>query len=113
MWATVDESPDEIIALYRRVWAHTDATIDALPIEATGHVPWWRATSNPVTLGRILTHVIAETHRHVGQADIVRELIDGAVGLADGNDNTPPGDAIWWVEYCDRMESVAQSAGRT
>jgi hypothetical protein len=31
-----------------------------------------------VNLHRILVHMIAETHRHVGHADIVRELIDGS-----------------------------------
>jgi hypothetical protein len=41
-------------------------------------------------------HVIAETHRHAGHADIVRELIDGEVGLGAGNSNLPPGDANWW-----------------
>ena len=32
-------------------------------------------------------HMIAETHRHAGQADIVRELIDGAVGARASGDN--------------------------
>ena len=31
MWATADESRDEIVGLYHRVWAHSDATIEALP----------------------------------------------------------------------------------
>src|SRR5213593_2219281 len=31
MWATAGESRDELAALYRRVWAHSDATIAALP----------------------------------------------------------------------------------
>ncbi|MEU0959796.1 hypothetical protein ABZ399_18955 [Micromonospora aurantiaca] len=25
---------------YRRTWEHADATIDALAIDAPGHVPW-------------------------------------------------------------------------
>src|SRR5215469_7849457 len=29
LWATADESRDEIVGLYRRVWAHSDATIEA------------------------------------------------------------------------------------
>jgi len=38
-----------------------------------------------VTLHQILVQVIAETPRHAGHADIVRELIDGTAGLRDGN----------------------------
>ena len=30
MWATADESRDDIVGLYHRAWAHSDATIDAL-----------------------------------------------------------------------------------
>ena len=30
MWATADESREQIVGLYRRAWAHADATIDAL-----------------------------------------------------------------------------------
>ena len=40
-----------------------------------------------MTLHRILVHMTAETNRHAGHADIVRELIDGAVGMSEGNDN--------------------------
>ena len=38
MWATIDESRDDIVNLYRRAWAHSDATIAALPLDATGDV---------------------------------------------------------------------------
>jgi hypothetical protein len=41
MWATPDESRDEIVALYRRAWQHSDETIAALPLDAPGRVPWW------------------------------------------------------------------------
>ncbi len=50
----------------------------------TGHVPWWPEEHSAVTLHQILVHMIAETHRHAGHADIVRELVDGAVGTAHG-----------------------------
>ena len=35
---------------YHRVWAHSDATIDALDARRRGTVPWWPAERNPVTL---------------------------------------------------------------
>ena len=87
MWATADESREQIVELYRRVWAHADATIAALDLDAIGAWPWWPRRAREVTLHLILVHIIAETHRHAGHADIVRELIDGAAGLRAGNDN--------------------------
>ena len=111
MWATADESREEIIGLYDRACAHSDATIDALNIDALGHVPWWPADRSEVSLHVILVHMIAETNRHVGHADILRELIDGAAGLRADNDNLAPGDPAWWQNYRDRLERVAREAG--
>jgi len=108
MWATAEESRDDIVALYRRVHAHSDATVAALPLDAPGVVPWW--TNRDVTLHRILVHIAVETHRHAGHADIVRELIDGRVGLRREGDNLPEGDAAWWEAYRARLESVAREA---
>jgi uncharacterized damage-inducible protein DinB len=111
MWATAEETREQVIELYHRVWAHSDATIEALPLEATGRVPWWPEERSEVTLQRVLAHMIAETHRHCGHADLVRELIDGAVGFRDGNANMPPPDQAWWSGYRDRLETVARQAG--
>ncbi len=111
MWATADELRDDIADLYRRVWAHSDATIEALPLDAMGEVPWWPPEHRRVTLHRIIVHMIAETNRHAGHADIVRELVDGSAGLRPGNDNLPPVDAGWWSAYRDRLEQVARTAG--
>ncbi|MDA3627372.1 DinB family protein [Saccharopolyspora oryzae] len=112
MWATADESREWVVDFYRRAWAHSDATIDALELDAPGRVPWWYSDRNEVTLHRILVHVIAETDRHTGHADIVRELIDGQVGLVDGNDNMPDADQAWWEDYRARLERVAEDASR-
>jgi uncharacterized damage-inducible protein DinB len=113
MWATAEESREQIIGFYHRVWAHSDATIDALTLDATGRVPWWPQDRSEVTLQRILVHMIAETNRHAGHADIVRELIDGAAGLREDNDNMAPGDQAWWENYRSRLERVAREAGST
>jgi uncharacterized damage-inducible protein DinB len=112
MWATVDESRAQVIGLYQRVWANSDATIEALPLDAVGRVPWWPAERAEVTLHRILVHMIAETNRHAGHADIVRELIDGAAGVRPDNDNLPSTDVGWWATYRDRLESAAWEASR-
>ena len=110
MWATAEETRAEILALYRRVWAHADATIEALPLDAPGRVPWWPAERADVTLQQILVHMIAETQRHAGHADLVRELIDDTVGLRRDNSNMAPGDAAWWRDYRERLEQVAREA---
>lgn len=108
MWATAEESRQDIIELYRRVWAHSDATIEALPLETGGQVPWWPPERREVTLHQILVHVIAETNRHAGQLDVVRELIDGTTGLRADNDNLPDGDQRWWSDYRARLEQLAR-----
>jgi hypothetical protein len=111
MFATADETREQIIDLYHRVWVHSDATIDELALEAEGRVPWWPAERNRVTLGTIVVHMIAETNRHAGHADLVRELIDGASGLRADNSNLPDGDVEWWQGYRQRLEDIALAAG--
>ncbi|HEX6526734.1 MAG TPA: DinB family protein [Streptosporangiaceae bacterium] len=109
MFATPEESRADIVGLYRTAWAHSDATIEALPLDATGVVPHWSAPRNEVTLHRIMVHVIADSQRHAGHADIVRELIDGAAGLVKENTNLP--DEISWKDHFDRVEQAARAAG--
>ncbi len=103
MWATPDESRDDIVALYHRSWAHSDATIEAMALDDTGSVPWW--TKPEVTLQQLLVHMVAETQRHAGHADIVRELVDGAAGLRADNSNVP--DDVDWASYVQTVEGAA------
>ena len=112
MWATADETREEIIGLYRRVWSHSDATLETLGMEIVGHVPWWD-DSNQVTLERILVYVIAETNRHAGHADIVRELIDGSAGWRKDDVSMPPGDRAWWESFRARVEAAAREAEKS
>jgi hypothetical protein len=112
MYAAPDESREMLTSLYRLVWVHSDETMDELELESTGQVPWWPEDVREVTLHRVLTHMIAETHRHAGHADIVRELIDGSTGLRASNPNLPTNvGPSWWAEYRDRVESAASAAG--
>ena len=106
-----EEAREQITGLYRRVWAHSDTTVEVLALDAVGHVPWWPPQRREVTLHRILVHVIAETNRHAGHADIVRELIDGSAGLRAGSTNRPAGDDTWWEGHRDRVERAARQAG--
>jgi hypothetical protein len=110
MWATEAESRDYIVDLYHRACAHSDATIEALPLDATGRVPWWPDDLNPVTLHEICVRVISETSRHAGHGDIVRELIDGSAGSRAEKSNMPAEDAAWWAQYRDKLERVARAA---
>jgi uncharacterized damage-inducible protein DinB len=112
MWATAAETREQIVGLYHRAWVHSDSTIEMLALDAVGHVPHWPDDRSEVTLHQILVHVIAETHRHAGHADIVRELIDRAAGLRKDNDNMAAGDQAWWDNYRRRLEHVAQEFGQ-
>ena len=109
MWATARESREDIVALYQQATQHADATIAALPLDAPGLVPWWPPERQQVTLQQIMVHVSVEVARHAGQADIIRELIDGAAG-DDGSllDQT----AEEWAAYRARLEENAIEAAR-
>jgi len=109
-WATAEESRAEIVERYQRACAHADATIEALELDAPGRVEWW-GDDGEVTLHTILVHVLAETNRHAGHADILRESLDGATGLTQGNSNLPEHDAAAWKALYDRVEAAAVKAG--
>jgi uncharacterized damage-inducible protein DinB len=110
MWATADESREEILEHYARACAHSDATIDELDLDAVGRVASWPEGRRTVTLHRVLVHMLAETSRHAGHADIVRELIDGAAGLRTDEHNLPSADPTWWAAHRDRVERAAREA---
>jgi len=110
MWATAQESREEILDLYQRACTHADATITELGLDATGLVPWWPEEVREVTLHRVLAHVATETARHAGHADIIRELIDGAIGLRVSNPNLPDMDDLAWRDHLARVEVAAREA---
>ncbi|MFN3540474.1 MAG: DinB family protein [Rhodococcus sp. (in: high G+C Gram-positive bacteria)] len=108
MWAAADESSEFIVDLYREAWLHADKTIESNDLDTVGRVLHWPVERQEITLHRVLVHLVAETNRHAGHADIVRELIDASVGLRLGNENMADGDAAWWAAYRDELETVAQ-----
>ncbi|MFK0133814.1 DinB family protein [Streptomyces rubiginosohelvolus] len=81
LWAAEDETRDRITGFYRRTWDHADATIGALPLDAPGHVPWWPEPHSNTNLFAVMVHILGETVRHTGHADILREGLDGRTGL--------------------------------
>ena len=107
MWATADESPEQVVELYRRVVASADATVAGLPLDAPARVPWWDAPET--TLGRLLVHMTAETARHAGHLDILRETVDGQRGLRATASNLPDLDDAWWAAYVARLRAIAEA----
>lgn len=108
MFATADESREQIIGLYHRAWEHAAQTFAELELTDLGRVPWWPPERAEVSLHRILVHMITETARHAGHADIVRELLDGSVGYRPDNDNLADLDAAGWVAQHERLTRLAE-----
>jgi uncharacterized damage-inducible protein DinB len=74
-------SHDMVVAAYREACARSDRIIGAcadLSALASQANP---GEDRPVSLRRIVIHMIEETARHAGHADILREQIDGATNL--------------------------------
>jgi uncharacterized damage-inducible protein DinB len=109
MWATEHESRSDVVDRYRRVWDHSDATVDVLALDATGRVAWWQDAEVP--LFNILVHLLAETSRHAGHADILREELDGAVGTDAESMAAKRHDPAFWTERREEIEAAARSAG--
>ena len=106
--AGADEPAEMIKEFARLAWEHSDRTIDELPLDAPGRVPWWGADGE-VDLHRILVHVISENAQHLGQIDILRELTDGLVGLGPSNSNLPDLSTDQWTERTARLRAIADS----
>ncbi|GAA1080154.1 DinB family protein [Tsukamurella spumae] len=108
LWVRADESTEAILDLFAQSRAHATATLAALPLGTTGTVPWWGERGRAVTLHRLAVHTFYDLDRHAGQADIVRELIDGAAGLQADNANLP--QAYDRPAHRARVETAARAA---
>jgi uncharacterized damage-inducible protein DinB len=73
-----DETISEIVGWYRRQWTRSNEIARAAPSldEGCAHP---EGEARGVTLRWILVHMVEETARHAGHADITRELLDGTV----------------------------------
>lgn len=110
MFASADESVEDVVALYRRVWAFADELVLTAPLDTPGHVAWWPEDRNTVPLHLVLVHVISDLTRHAGHADILRELTDGAVGLRAGNGNMPSLSPAGWAAHVAELERIARGS---
>ena len=111
LWVPADETRASVVDLHHFSAAHSDATIEALDLDAVGEVPWWSPEKRTVTLQRILVHLVTETARHAGHADILRELIDGAAGDRPGDRNLTGRSDDEWAAHRARIEAAAREAG--
>jgi hypothetical protein len=107
MWATADESRDFILGFYDRVAQSSAATVHALDLDERGTVPHWPEPLRHPTLQELLVRMVAETNRHAGHADIVRESIDGATGMRPDAPNVPHESDDWWATYRATLEATA------
>lgn len=80
---TAEDTLESVLAEYDRVAAETEAAVADLDL---GHPvpvpdqPWFPEGLEAWSVRWVLLHLIEETARHAGHADIVRESIDGATG---------------------------------
>jgi uncharacterized damage-inducible protein DinB len=82
MSVPADATREEVVAAYRQACARSDGIVRSCP--ELSALAWG---TNPgqedrrSSLRRIVVHMIEETARHAGHADILREQIDGTTGL--------------------------------
>lgn len=97
----------DIIDLYSEAIAFCNEGINALPLDAPAHVPWWVRRSN-TTLEQLMIHMIAETSRHAGHLDIVREQLDGLAGLRAEAPNLPNYSSTQWSRQFADLNALAE-----
>ena len=73
---TPDETTEDVLAFYSRARAAADQVINEVELDQTG-TAWF---GDAVSMRWVLIHMIEETARHAGHADILRELLDGETG---------------------------------
>ncbi|MFD9123809.1 DinB family protein [Kitasatospora sp. NPDC059571] len=78
-----DETLAGVLAAYAEAAERTDAVISSIPdlgqaVPVPQGAPWVPAEVREWSLRWVLLHLIEETARHGGHADVIRESIDGA-----------------------------------
>ncbi|HEX3782211.1 MAG TPA: DinB family protein [Pseudonocardiaceae bacterium] len=96
-----NETLEEVLDLYAKVAKETEAAVagvadlgQAVPVPPDAS---WAGEVTSWSVRWILLHLIEETARHAGHADIVRESLDGATALPllAAVENWPPSP---WIE---------------
>jgi uncharacterized damage-inducible protein DinB len=81
-----DETLAGVFAYYDEVARETDAVIAGVrdlgqPVPVPKGVPWYPDDVDAWSVRWVLLHLIEETARHAGHADMVREAVDGATAF--------------------------------
>ncbi len=81
-----DESLADVFRLYDDVARETESVIASIAdldqaVPVPQGVPWFPNDIDAWSVRWVLLHLISETSRHAGHADIVREMIDGATAF--------------------------------
>ncbi len=75
------ETLDDVIARYDAIATETEKVVASLdldhPVPVDHSVPWNPKDVDAWSLRWVLLHLIQETARHTGHADIIREAVDG------------------------------------
>lgn len=80
-WVAPDEPVDAVVGRFTAQRARSARAVGAAPLARRARTGGRFATeADAPTLGWIMLHVLQEYARHVGQLDVARELLDGAVG---------------------------------
>ncbi len=69
------ETPEQIVGFYMTEIEASDRAVAGASLDDVAEYP-----DSEKTLRWIMTHMIEETARHNGHADILREMLDGATG---------------------------------
>jgi uncharacterized damage-inducible protein DinB len=76
------ETTQDILDFHQRAREAADASIAELGLDAEG-TSW---AGDAVSMRWVILHMIEETARHAGHADIIREMIDGTTGYLPPRD---------------------------
>lgn len=99
----------DAVGIYREATVAADAVLDGLELDSPAVVPWWLKHRH-TAVERLLVHMIAESHRHAGHLDIVREQLDGFIGLRPSAPNIPDLTPELWEEQRLRLNKLADRA---
>ena len=81
-----NETLADVLGLYDEVAQETEAVVAGIAdlgqaVTVPQGVPWFPDDVDAWSVRWVLLHLITETARHAGHADIVREMIDGATAF--------------------------------
>jgi uncharacterized damage-inducible protein DinB len=98
------ETLESVLAFYDDVAAETETYVETHDLDELiaipRGVPWFPQDETHWSLRWVLVHIIEETARHAGHADIVRESIDGSNAFALLADyETAQGNRPAWADY--------------